>query len=209
MDASGKLQLPSPPDSIGAAKGIVTIVTSPGVPSSLVSDEIDEDALLSIYPGEGQATLFCRGSTLGPLTSATISCLAAASAVSTVVLVEGLTEGDVEGGIADTRHARTLSVLFQSRLSGSISSSSLTPQTLILVVSIADSADWDEDSTSVTLRNEVRLLFDAAAAGMGKTKEKLEDFYTLQVRPVTPLTASKVGPYSPFLPSLYSFSENS
>jgi hypothetical protein len=194
MDSTGKWQIPSSlSESTGPANGIVTVVTSPGVPSTLLPMESEVDAPLSMFSGDDPGTLVCQGSTLGPLASSTISCLAFASLVSNVILVEGLTEGDIESGIANTRHSRTLAALFQSRLTAA--TLSLSQQTLILVVSTADMDDWDEDNATVSLRNEVLLLFDAAAASLGKKNNKLEDFYTLHVRPVTPSSASKVRFY--------------
>jgi hypothetical protein len=190
MDATGKWQLQSLESTV-AAPSIVTIVTSPGVPSLLLPMESAAEAQLYSREEEDPGTLVCRGATLGPLTSSTLSCLAFASLVSDVILLEGLTEGDVEGGMADTRHARTLSVLFQSRLTAQ----SPTRQTLLLAVATAD-ADWDQEGNAVALRNQVRWLFDAVAASLGKKTTKkncqLEDFYTLQVRSVRPSSAAQV-----------------
>ena len=113
-----------------AVSGITTVVTSPGTPSRVLSSssaipsDKDVDSVLLAALDEG--TLVCRGATLGTATTMgdaaqddeelTCRALAVCALVSDCLVIDGVTVGDVESGLRNSRHARTLSALFRSRL---------------------------------------------------------------------------------------------
>lgn len=191
MDSAGKMR--SVPGS--AASGIVTVVTSPGSPSALIGDADADggaDALLSVTD---QGVLVCRGLTLGAvaLEDFCSSCLAVCSTVSEAIVLEGITVGDVEAGLRNTRHARTLTALFRSRATiaaTTTAAAEAAPALQTLILTVSGAPNDVEDSRSAVLA-EVQALFKAATVGIAGSKG-MEDHYDFQVVPVSPSTASEV-----------------
>lgn len=170
-----------------AASGIVTVVTSPGIPSLLLSDddadgEVD-DAHLSVT---NEGTMFCRGLTLGMSDAISCDCLAVCSTVSDAIILEGITMGDVEAGLRNSRHSRTLTALFRSR---TIPDSSITENKQTLILSVMGDSD-DDDVNESRVEPEIQTLFKAVT--VGNKAKSFNDLYDLLIVPVTPLTVSKV-----------------
>jgi hypothetical protein len=168
MDTAGGLRLKIP--SISTAQGVVAVISSPGTTSLLTAS----DDLLSLE-AESPPCLTCRGATLSGTSAAERSALATSSLVSGAIMVDGITEGDVEAGWRNSRHARTLTALFRARITLDTS----FKQTLILCVK----GEVDVASESA-LKTEVRALFDATAAET-EGKANFNEFYDVLVVSVT------------------------
>jgi hypothetical protein len=207
--------------------GIVTIVTSPGVPSLFLPPNVEAEeeevqqydpALLSVWDTKKEGRiLVCSGSTftkggrwsVPSSTSSDVShasyvdptgtCLQVCSSVSNVMVLEGVTLGDIvtEGGILYTRHARTLGTLFQSRIRRSTvaeettTTTTKTKQTLILAVAGTAASDNDNSDMIKRVAKDVQVLFQMATIGI--CGQKFEDMYDLLVVPVSASTAAQVG----------------
>lgn len=164
MDASGDLfkQMPN----VSTSGGVVAVVSSPGTPSLLPSSS----EILSLEEG---GILSCRGATLSATSASERTSLAATSLVAGAVIVDGITEGDVETGLTHTRHSRTLTALFRARLASGEEGQTETKQTLMLGV-----VGFVDETMESTLLTEVNSIFEAAAVG---TEASLDDMYTIQV----------------------------
>jgi len=177
-----------------AVSGITTIVTSPGTPSRVLSsssaipsDKDDVDSVLLAALDEG--TLVCRGATLGSPTTTTtgaaapddeeLTCraLAVCALVSDCLVIDGVTVGDVESGLRNSRHARTLSALFRSRLmTAAADGGGSGRQTLLLAVS-------GSDVDKAILEQDVEALFKAIAVERKESVGSFSDLYDLRVVP--------------------------
>ena len=146
MDSTGSLQLKM--SDVPTTQGVVTIISSPGTTSLLT----DSSEILSL-DSQSPPCLTCRGATLSGTSAAERSALSTSSLVSGAILVDGITEGDVESGWINTRHARTLTALFRARLA----LDTTFKQTLILCVT-------GDVSDGSSLLGEIKDLFDATAA---------------------------------------------
>jgi hypothetical protein len=178
MDTSGGLRLNIP--SVSTKEGVVSIITSPGTKSLLTSHD-NEDNVLALDGDE--ATLLCRGATLKGISTAERSALAITSVVSDVIVMDGITLGDVQAaGWKNTRHARTLTALFRARLSlfEWDDSSSTNKQTLILCVKTTAGEDATLENT---LLHEVKSLFEATSAEV-KGNVAFGDIYDVVVKTV-------------------------
>lgn len=164
MDSAGGLRLKIP--SISTSMGVVSVISSPGTSSLLTSS----DDVLSLE-SEDHPLLVCRGATLSGTSNAERSALATCSLVSGAILVDGITEGDVEAGWRNSRHARTLTALFRARIALEMESK----QTLILCIK----GEIDQSAESA-LRSEVKSLFDATAAE-SEGKISFQDFYDVSI----------------------------
>jgi hypothetical protein len=169
MDSSGGLRLKIP--SLSTGQGVVAVISSPGTSSLLTSS----DEVLSLE-SEDPPCLTCRGATLSGTSAAERCALATSSLVSGAILVDGITEGDVEAGWRNSRHARTLTALFRARVA---LESSTIKQTLILCVK----GEVDSAAESA-LKTEVRALFDATAAET-EGSASFKDLYDVSVVSVT------------------------
>ena len=174
MDASGGLRLKMP--MVSTSGGIVSIISSPGTPSLLTTS----DEILSLEV-ESPPCLACRGATRSGTSSIERSALATSSLVSGAVLIDGITEGDIEAGWRNSRHARTLTALFRAR----ISLSTDFKQSLILCVK----GVVNEESQTL-LKSDVKSLFDATAA---ETDGKVDfsDLYDISVVSLTSASEAK------------------
>jgi hypothetical protein len=195
VTSKGNLQLQSIPSSLSTSKGIVTIISSPATPTSLLPDiddfDKDEDRILTLLSSSSSSDdqdnetirLVCRGSTLQGTTDIERSSLAFCSLLSDSIIVTGIVSGDLEGPFAfrHSRHSRTLTALFRAKLITnnipSDSSDKLRQVFLLLVV--------DEDNNTIndleeTLKKEVVSLYQAVAAEK-KTAPEFDSIYDLQI----------------------------
>ena len=151
IDSSGVLKLGALPEP-SADSGVYVLISSPGTPSPLLSEE----AASPLSTSDG--CLVCRGATLSGTPDAERISLGTCSLIAGAIIVDGVTLGDLQAGLADSRHGRTLTALFRARVQlgdGSVASK----QTLILAVHGSEDS-FDKDAV-VT---EVEKLFQAVAA---------------------------------------------
>ena len=211
MDASGGLRLNNiAPSDISTADGIVSVITSPGTESVLVSSitENDGPSILEISSSSDDDThlLICRGATLRGTSAAERSALAITSLVSDAIVVDGITEGDVQaaGFGKNTRHARTLTALFRARLTFLESSEVAKRQALILCVK-----SKSDDSFDTVLEQEVRTLFEATAAEAKESDASFDDLYEIKVMFVTTSEEARTVSSKFQLCRIYLYSSNS
>jgi hypothetical protein len=175
--AATSLLLKGVADDITTAKGIVAVVLSPNTPSFLIPS-VDEDAALGLSVVGASDTalprLMCRGATLAGTSDAERISLSTCSAVANTIILDGVTEGDLECGLSNTRHARTLASIFRARLQMNQDSR----QTLIVCVGKAN----DEADDSVL--NEVRSMYKAAALER-KDAPAFDSLYDVRIVPAT------------------------
>lgn len=165
MDASGGMARQIP--TISTSSGVVAVVSSPGTPSLLTTSS----DILSLEQ-EDSPILSCRGATLGGTSASERASLAATSLVAGSIMVDGVTEGDIETGLRYTRHARTLTALFRARLAHT------SEGTQSVVLCVAGPVD---DDTQSTLQKEVKGIFDAAAVETEVSSSSFSDLYDIQV----------------------------
>jgi len=190
MDASGGLRLNKiTSSSISTADGVVSVITSPGTDSLLVTSVTEEDgaailALSSSSSDDNVPRLICRGATLRGTSAAERSALAITSLVSDAIVVDGITEGDVKaaGFGKNTRHARTLTALFRARLTFLESSSVVDANRQALILCVKSTSD---DAFDAVLAQEVRTLFEATAAETKESNISFDDLYEVRVVSVT------------------------
>ena len=160
--------------------GIVTIISSPGTPSALTRDDDTEaGSVLSAETTPSGIVLYCRGSTLGGTSQDDRTSLALCSMVSGALLVDGVTIGDVQAGLQNSRHARTLTALFRSRIK--LAESESNKQTLI--IGLVDSSESDDEKIGQSIEKDVKALYKASAVEK-KGVVSFEDAYDLQILPV-------------------------
>lgn len=172
MDKSGKLQaIPGEVDS-----GIVSVVTSPGMPAVVLQRESGAmTAPLGVM--DNGSTLVCQGASLGTVSASdeiTSTCLSLCGAVSDCMVLEGITVGDVDGGILNSRHARTLAALFRVRLAFKD-----RRQTLILVLSNSDETAFSCDTER--LDQDLEVLFRAASLEQNEKDAELAKYFDVRV----------------------------
>lgn len=127
LDRSGYLRLNSLSDDTSDTGGVVAVIASPGTPSILVTqDAASSDPLM--FASGPPATLTCRGATLSSYGdnawSATYTAteqqerisLATATLVAGSIVLDGITTGDIEAGLRDSRHGLTLAAIFRAKL---------------------------------------------------------------------------------------------
>ena len=153
--------------------------------------------------------LVCQGATLPSFdtdaaetvttTVATGASLSVCGSVSDVLLIEGITMGDLEtsNGILNTRHARTLSFLFQSKKQRIEPSKK---QTLVFVISTTSDSDAIDEEKLI---DDIRTLYQVENLG---SKDKMDDAYKIQIIPVSSSSSgSKVCGILGFVVSFRSF----
>ena len=164
MDESGSLHRHIP--DVSASNGIVAVVYSPDTPSFLA------DASSGILSWDDSSNrLSCRGATLSAITSSERTSLATTSLVAGAIVIDGITEGDVEMDLRMSRHARTLTALIRARLA----LDSASKQTIILGV-----LGPVDEAVETVLIDEVQSIFEAAAVGTSE-KVDFEDMYNILV----------------------------
>ena len=166
IDTTGALKVGGLPEP-SAESGVYVVVTSPGTPSSLLT----EDASAPICSVDG--CLVCRGATLSGTSEAERVSLGTCSLVAGAIVVDGVTVGDLQAGLADSRHGRTLTALFRARTQ--LMDGPRSKQALILAVHGSEES-LDNDS----IVNDVKTLFQAVAAEKDGTPS-FEDTYDVYV----------------------------
>jgi hypothetical protein len=182
VDSTGSLNKASslPPTtfkedgSSSSSSGVVALLTSPGTTGSLfppVTTVIVDGSILKA-PGASleESTGLARG--IGA---------AAAGTLADAIVLSGVTMGDVETGLAGTRHGRTLAELFSSVLKRKKSG---TASTLIIAVEEV-SGDAPSSSSSLdaaSIKENIEEIFDGVAAlVLGVNDEKLDGFFKVEV----------------------------
>ena len=185
VDSSGSLKRNIP--TVSTSGGLVVLISSPGTPSPLERYANDKE-FLSLEKEEGPSPplLSCRGSTLRAASNAERVSLTTSSLIAGAVIVDGVTEGDIEMGLRNSRHSRTLTALFRARQELDAETSK-GKQTLLLGV-LAESV---EDEAAVL--KEIENIFDAAAEELTDSKPTLTDLYNVQIVAInTEADATKV-----------------
>jgi hypothetical protein len=181
VDSTGSLNKASslPPTTFkeeDGSSGVVALLTSPGTIGSLFPPvtTVSVDGSILTAPGASleESTGLARG--IGA---------AAAGTLADAIVLGGVTMGDIETGLAGTRHGRTLAELFSSVLK---SKKSGTASTLIVAVEEA-SGDASSSSSSSSLdadsiKENIEEIFDGVAAlVLGVNDEKLNGFFKVEV----------------------------
>lgn len=193
IDSSGALQAQRIPDTKlvgGGKKGtVITIVSSPGTPSALVENGgLDPDVSLSLddQNDDSSIVLYAKGAVLAGASEADDLALQTVSLVSNVLLLDGVTAGDVEAGLTQTRHARTLLSLFRARVRAETSDDEDSTKTKqqTLVMGLIGEGVQEEEITEEMVREDIKQLYNAAVAAEnkpGKTISSFEQAYDIQV----------------------------
>jgi len=181
VDSTGSLNKASslPPTTFkeedgSSSSGVVALLTSPGTTGSLFPPvtTVSVDGSILTAPGASleESTGLARG--IGA---------AAAGTLADAIVLGGVTMGDIETGLAGTRHGRTLAELFSSVLK---SKKSGTASTLIVAVEEA-SGDASSSSSSLdtdSIKENIEEIFDGVAAlVLGVNDEKLNQFFKVEV----------------------------
>lgn len=166
IDTAGALKVGGIPQP-SSESGVYVVVTSPGTPSSLLS----EDATAPICSVDG--CLVCRGATLSGTSEAERVSLGTCSLVAGAIVVDGVTVGDLQAGLADSRHGRTLTALFRARIQ--LLEGNASKQALILAVQ-----GGEESLDSDSIVNDVKTLFQAVAVEKDGSPS-FEDTYDIYV----------------------------
>ena len=150
FDGTNNLKTSSIPASL-MADDLVAVISSPQTPST--SSLPQPDSFLSLESN----CLACRGPTLAlsPVDPEWKS-ISLCSLTAAAVVLDGITEGDLEAGLKNSRHGITLTALFRARanLEGTA-----CKQVLILYVDGEVSASSEKE-----VKGEVLSLFSAATA---------------------------------------------
>lgn len=179
MDASGSLKAQGIPSSFTNEK-LVAVISSPDTPSSSNLGQNIGSEVLSLDTSAG--CLICRGPTLS-VKASDPECVSVAlcSLTAAALVLDGITEGDVEAGLKNSRHAVTLTALFRAKVAlGSNGgedgkSSGGVKQALVLYVEGEIS-----NALEKRIKGEVLSLYSAAAA---ETKDvpNFDKAYDLQI----------------------------
>jgi hypothetical protein len=158
--------------------GVVTVISSPGTPSALTRDDPEPGSILSAEENPSGIVLYCRGSTLGGTSQDDRTSLALCSLVSGALVVDGVTIGDIQAGLQNSRHARTLTALFRSRIKLTDSENRQT-----LIIGLVASADSDIETITDDVEKDIKALYKASAVEK-KGALSFEDAYDLQIASV-------------------------
>lgn len=102
---------------------------------------------------------------------------AAAGTLADAIVLGGVTMGDLETGLAGTRHGRTLAELFSSVLTTKKRGSGVT--TLIVAV---EAASGDDAADADSIKENIEEIFDGVAAlVLGINDEKLDGYFKVDV----------------------------
>jgi hypothetical protein len=178
VDSTGSLNKASslPPTTLKS--GIVALLTSPGTTGSFFPSVstvvVDNNDSIIKAPGASleESTGLARG--IGA---------AAAGTLADAIVLGGVTMGDLETGLAGTRHGRTLAELFSSVLATKKSGSGVT--TLIVAVEAASGDDTASSSSSFdadSIKENIEEIFDGVAAlVLGINDEELDGYFKVEV----------------------------
>ena len=178
MDSAGRLQLGSVPD-VSTSEGLVAVVSSPGTPSVLSSvvDSPSNEATLTLVTDDdsNHHILVCRGAVLRGTTEADRTAMTTCFGIARAVVLDGITVGDVQAGLDNTRHARTLTALFRARLL--VDTTESTTQRMVFLVVEGGSVSEEEEQD---LQSQVEELY-AAVALEKEEASAFQDAYKLHV----------------------------
>ena len=174
LDSSGSLKLGSIPASASSGS-LVALITSPGTPSIFLGESFDD---ILTYDSESNQ-LICKGATMQRTSTSDRIALALCAQAAPTIIVDGVTNGDVQSGLDNSRHARTLTAIFRAATKQKTS--------LILVVSTGEDVDQD------TLKRQVKSLYDAVAVEQKNAQRFNEAFDVQVVAATSSADAPKVG----------------
>lgn len=168
--------------------GVVAIVSSPSNDSDFfdagtdsVDADVDADAGCVVVTAPG-ATL--RGTSDLDKGAGAGAAASVAGAVVLTGLVAADASSDEDGGVAETRHGRTLRSVFATRLSSTAATESDDKTLLLLAV---EGEELSEDDTA-RLASDVRQIFDTCAMTADHTDEtedvSMSDLYELRIMTV-------------------------
>eukprot|EP00977_Amphora_coffeiformis_P005971 scaffold1271_cov167-Amphora_coffeaeformis.AAC.6 len=166
IDNTGALKLGNLPEP-SLDFGTYVLISSPGTASPLLEEEASAPLSTSAD------CLVCRGATLSGTTEAERLSLGTSSLLAGAIIVDGVTIGDLQAGLADSRHGRTLTALFRARMQ--LMEGPPSKQTLIIAVHGSEDS-FDKDA----IVEDVHLLFEAVAAEKEGTPS-FEDAYEIFV----------------------------
>lgn len=174
IDASGVINRGASPLPV-TSKGVVTLITSPGDLPSMFPSTNEKEISADVDEASGCIIVTSPGATLSTSGAASGS----ASSVAGSVVLTGVTSFDCEGGIADTRHGKTLFSIFSSKLNTDSSSSSPT----LLIVAVEGDVS---DSVKDTVLDDISSIFGACVvAATGADDTALEDLFEVEIVSVT------------------------
>lgn len=165
MDSAGGNFKTSTIPASAQTRSLVTVISSPGTTPALV----DANEILEL---DDNQRLICRGATLSGATDAERTSLAACSLIAKAIVLDGITVGDIEAGLQNSRHARTLTALFKTRVK--LQDVAVSKQTLVLAV--IGEEDYDEKD----VQKAVKAIYDAVAVER-KNAANFGDVYTVKV----------------------------
>jgi hypothetical protein len=179
------LRLPGDTGGMGISNGVIAIITSPNTPSyiSTVKNDLDNDAVLVLSSSSDTATtehavacpiLICRGAVLAGTSDLERMTLGTCSLVANAIVMDGITLGDIESGLSNTRHARTLTCLIRAKLQLLSSPSSTQRQTLILAVQSMSNVNEE------MIVDEIRSIYKAVSVEK-KVSPSFDSIYDVQV----------------------------
>lgn len=176
LDSTGTLKIGSIPSS-ASSNSLVAIIPSPGTPSIFADGSFDE--VLTYDPETNQ--LLCKGATMQSTSTSDRIALALCAQTAPTIIVEGITNGDIQSGVDNSRHARTLTAIFRASNSRKTS--------LILVVS----SPGDEEVNQESLTQQVKSLYDTVAVEQNNAMRFQEAFDLQVVTASSSADAPKVG----------------
>jgi len=166
IDNTGALKLGKLPEP-SSDSGTYALISSPGTSSPLLEEEVSAPLSTSAD------CLICRGATLSGTSEAERLSLGTSSLLAGAIIIDGVTIGDLQAGLADSRHGRTLTALFRARMQ--LMEGPPSKQTLIVAVHGGEDS-FDKDA----IVKDVHLLFEAVAAEKEGTPS-FEDVYEIFV----------------------------
>lgn len=169
IDTAGNFRVNSLPDT---ESSVVTLVTSPGTPCAFTTTPGDEESLLSYDAG----ILLCHGATLQASTE-NVTPIATSSLVAGCIVLDGVVVGDLEAGLRESRHGKTLLTIFRARLD--LGEKTDSKQTLILPIQ-GEKLPLSE----AKITTDVMSLFAAVAFEKG-IKQAFGNLYELKIVPYT------------------------
>lgn len=157
IDGNGVVTRNSIPSSSIGEKGIVAIISSPGTKSFFDTD--DEGVTLSPYDDGGVSIISSPGATLSGTTSLSKGHgAAAASSVAGSVILNGITESDLENGLQDSRHGQTLTNIFRAKIENIAAAEDGVEVKATKLFLVLPDVELDEE----TIKADVRTIFDTA-----------------------------------------------
>jgi len=188
IDASGNVLKPHSPTPSADENGVIVLLTSPGTsvlpefpsaPTDAVSVSRISQGVLISSPG---ATLSASAGSEESTSLDGGAGAAASGLLGGAIILSGVTTADVAStsDFADSRHGRTLTGLFVSRLKQEQQEKSGEKQLLVIAVQEDEDADGEVDVES--LKAQVQKVYAVAVGGTtGAASKSMEDLYEVEV----------------------------